>query len=1350
MWLVNAALRHPYTVWVGMLLVTALGLLSYRRTPTDILPALKVPVVVVFASYRGMPAPDMEQTVTAILERALTRCDHLDHLESRSLLGISIISVYFRPNVSGDVASSQVIALVNGEMQNLPPGMLPPSVLNYDASAIPVGNLVISSRTRDDKFLLDLADYQLREELAGIEGLSAAPVFGGVFRQVQIYVQPRTLESLGMSPLDVARIVNNQSQVIPTGEIRIDRQNYYVRSNAMVSRPKDFEEIPLFNDGRKIVRLKDVAEVVDGTRWRTNTVRVDGRRAVYMPLLRQAGASAVRVVDNVNAFLEELRQRDSIPDDVDIEVAFDQSVYVRDALANLRYEAIVGAGLAALVVLLFLGSLRTTWIVALSIPLSLLAAFAGLYFTGETLNIMTLGGLALVLGRVVDDSVVDVENTVRHLGMGKTPFQAALDSASEISIPVLMATVTTVIVFLPMVFMTGMGKYLFTPLAVSVALALFASYIVSRTVSPLLCARYLRRGESEGHSSLATGQERFPLWLLLGALLLAGLGLTMWIVTEYFPIPVEDWTVRERNLLVYATQAVLVAGAAGGFLVAASVLFRFGGVFDRWFRRFTHFYERTLTWALRRRVLVLLLVLFLVPPAYLAYRTVGRELFPDVDSSEFTLHLRAAGGPRVEETERQVGQIENMIRGYQASAEELGRELARCKLLADDEHLEAIRAANPEHRELIDQMLGVARDKASLERLAAAHQGATFDIPGVIPPEDMNLALSNVGISSRWSAIYTPNNGPHAAFIRVQLRSGFAGRSTPTITYVNRLRDRLKRRYPTHDFFFETGGMIRRILNNGALAPIEVQIGGRDHEFRRHISRTLHREISQLASVHDAHSPQAIDLPQLRIVVDRAKASQPGLTESDVIRNVIVALMSSAQIAPNFWIDPSTGNPYFIGVQYPEYEVGGIRTLEEIPITSGRGPGTKYEVRSTNPDPLARPWSSASRTSPVVRLEDVATIERGMGPVEVYHYAANRVSQLFVSVSDKDMAGVAHDVETVVRTFPLRYALDRLPQDKKELRDDPGFCRQLDRYLRERDGTAARKLRKTIKQERGVDPEAIRLPRGVGLKVHGEIETMRNSFQEMAFSLTLAVLLVYLVMAAQFASWLDPLIMIVAAPLGLIGVAFTLWLTDTSLNIQSCMGVLMMVGISVSNSVLVVEFANRQRESGMGLRDAIITASCVRLRPILMTTIATLVALAPMAIHLHPGDEMNLPLARAVIGGLAGSTLLTLYVVPILYYMLKPRRGLMVTLEGHGPVPADAPPPEDPAATFVRSMPVSDWGEAAFAWPEGSAGPGGEGQGSKEGPRSEEGSGASPAPPPPHSPGQRTKEQGPEHGRSEP
>jgi multidrug efflux pump subunit AcrB len=875
----------------------------------------------------------------------------------------------------------------------------------------------------------------------------------------------------------------------------------------MALSPKEFEDIPLFSDGRKIVRLRDVAEVIDGTRWRTNVVRVDGRKAVYMPLLRQAGASAVRVIDRVQDFLTELHHRGTIPDDVEVEVAFDQSQYVRDSLDNLRTEALLGAALAALMVLLFLGSLRSTWIVALSIPLSVLAALVGLYYMGATLNIMTLGGLALVLGRIVDDSIVDVENTARHLAMGKTPFQAALDSAREVSVPILMATVTTTIVFVPLTFMTGMGKYLFTPLALSVVLALAASYVVSRTVSPLCCSRFLRVPRAGEDRS----DERCPTWIPVVGVLAALLGLAAWLVWQFVPLRLSEMAPATRRWVVTGYHGLIVVGLAGAALLAIAVVFWVSPAFHRFFRFLTRAYQRLLIGCLRWRWTVLAIIVALVIPAALVLRHIGQELFPEVDSSEFTVHVRVAGGPRVEETERQVEQIESVIRE-------------------------------------------------------------------VVPPDDLALLLGNVGISSRWSAIYTTNNGPHSAFIRVQLRSGFAGRTTPTLTYVERLRERLRERFPTCGFYFETGGMIRRILNAGALAPIEVQVIGRDNEQRRRVAGQLNRLISDLPGVEDTYLPQGIDLPQFRIRVDRARATQLGLSEGDVVRNVITALMSSAQIAPNFWIDPSTGNPYLISVQYPEYAVTGLQTLEEIPITAGGAPG---------------------KGAPVCRLRDVATVEREQGPIEVYHHAVDRVSQLFVNVADNDLAGVAAEVQKIVH--------------------------------------------------------GLKLPRGIRVHMRGEIHAMRESFREVAFSLCFAVALVYLLLAAQFASWVDPLIMLVAAPLGLIGVSFTLWATGTSLNIQSCMGVLMMIGISVSNSVLLVEFANRLRATGLATREAIVKAAVTRLRPILMTSLATIVSLLPMAIHLRPGDEMNLPLARAVIGGLAGSTVLTLLAVPVLYILLKPR-----------------------------------------------------------------------------------------------
>jgi multidrug efflux pump subunit AcrB len=1179
MWLVNGALRHRYTVYVGMLLVFILGAVSYQRTPTDILPTLKAPVVVVYASYRGMPAPDMEQSVCSVLERSLTRCDHLEHIESRSLLGACIIRLFFRPEVNADVATSQVISLVQTEMQNMPPGMLQPTIIKYDATAIPVGNLVISSNSRSDRDLLDLADTRIREELANIEGLASAPVFGGVLRQVQIYVDPRALEAHALSPMEIARIVNTQSQIIPTGETRIGPQTYYVGSNSMVQYPRDFEKIPLRNVRDQVVRLGDVATVRDDERWRTNTVLVDGRRAVYMPLLRQAGASAVTVVDNVQKFLPELHKR-GLPEDVRVEVAFDQAEYVRDALRNLRLESLTGAVLASLVVLLFLGSLRCTWIVALSIPLSILAAFLGLYFTGHTLNIMTLGGLALVLGRVIDDSIVDVENTVRHLGMGKTPLQAARDSAEEIAVPVLMATVTTVVVFLPITFMTGLGKYLFTPLAVSATFAMFASYFVSRTVSPLYCSLYLR-AESE--------PERLPRFLFLAGLVLAVVGLGVPAATRWAPLltTLPSWADRALawpflHLPPWLLQGLAVLGAVGGVIVGVRVLFGVSGRFQRFFARVATVYERTLRLGLRYRYAVVGVVVLLCVLTYWCYRQTGQELFPEVDAGEFTIHMRATGGPRVETTEKQVNQIEDLVRE-------------------------------------------------------------------IIPKGDIEMILSNIGINARWSAIYTPNNGPHAAFIRMQLRSGFAGRKTSATEYVERIRQRLHTEFPGDDFFFETGGMIRRILNQGSVSPIEVMVHGRDPVLRRTLTRQLDRRIARVPHVKDTYMPQGMDLPQYSVNVNRDEAQLLGFNQTDAIRNVITTLMSSAQLAPNFWIDPETGNPYFIGVQYPQYLLRDKHTLEAIPISGER-------MRSDG-------------TRPRARLDQLAQIDRTQGPSEIYHYDLDRVSQIFVSVGDQHMTTVATEIEHIVAEFPLKYALDKLPPARRNLADDSAFREKLEAYLHEEEDVKRRDaLAREIRATYQIDLAELRLPPGVRFTVRGEIRSMRESFAEMAFSLwppsalLLAVVLLYLLMAAQFASWRDPLIMIVAAPLGLIGVMITLWLTGMSLNIQSFMGILMMIGISHSNSTLIVDFANRMRRGGHDTLTAIVAASRIRLQPILMTSLATVLGLLPLAIHLHPGDEMNLPLARAVIGGLFSSTLLTLFVVPILYVLLKP----------HGPEPAEA------------------------------------------------------------------------------
>jgi multidrug efflux pump subunit AcrB len=719
-------------------------------------------------------------------------------------------------------------------------------------------------------------------------------------------------------------------------------------------------------------------------------------------------------------------------------------------------------------------------------------------------------------------------------------------------------------VFVPLVFMQGVGKYLFTPLAVSAALAMFASYFVSRTVSPLYCSRALRPH---------TEHESLPWKAFLWIALVAAVGLTFWLLE---PLLLQG-LLRLRlpwggTVLRGAVHLLSAAGIGAGIFTALAPvmvgLFWLAGPFNRVYEGVAGLYERALRLCLRRRVIVPALVLAALAPAIWCFSRLGQELFPEVDSGEFTVHVRLSGGPRVEETERQVAEIEDLVRE-------------------------------------------------------------------VVPEEDLELILANVGISSRWSAIYTENNGPHAAFLRVQLRSGFAGRRTPAGVYVERLRERLAQRYPGDDFFFESGGMIRRILNQGSVAPIEVQVFGRDQEVRRAVTRQLNAQIARLPQVLDTYMPQGMDLPQLRVEVDRTRAAQLGFSQTDVIRNVITALMSSAQIAPNFWLDPESGNPYYIGVQYPERLVENIWTLENVPISSER---------------TGRALGRSGADRPTVRLlRDVARLERVQGPVEAYHYDVNPVSQLLVSVAGNDLAGVASQVERLVDRPPLEYALDNLPENREHLPDDEQFLQRLGKYLKK--GTPAQ--REAMRKDYGVDPERLKLPPGVRVQVRGEVSAMRHSFSEMAFSLMLAVLLVYLLMVALFQSFRDPLIVIVAAPLGLIGVAWLLWATDTSLNIQSLMGVLMMVGISVSNSVLLVEFANGLLAAGHDPVAAVVDACRIRLRPILMTTLATIAGLLPMALHLRPGDEMNVPLARAVIGGLTGSTLLTLFAVPVLYVLLK-------------------------------------------------------------------------------------------------
>ncbi|MBI1747500.1 MAG: efflux RND transporter permease subunit, partial [Acidobacteria bacterium] len=779
----------------------------------------------------------------------------------------------------------------------------------------------------------------------------------------------------------------------------------------------------------------------------TNIVHVDGKRQVYIPIYRQPGANTIQAVEGVKAAIPRIAAR--IPSGINLDVIFDQSHYVREAIAGLETEGLLGALLASFMVLIFIGSFRSMVIIFLSIPLSVLAAFIGLYFTGDTINAMTLGGLALAVGRLVDDSIVVLENTHRHLKMGKGARAAARDAAEEVAMPVLVSTITTIVVFAPVIFLYGMGKYLFTPLALAVAFSMMASYVIAMTVVPATMAYLYRRRPTED--------------------------------ADEGPSASEAETTEERP-----------AAQPGGIF----------GYFDRAFEMLRMGYESTLDWALghRRRVLIVAGVLFI--GALALYPRIGRELFPQVDAGQFMIRVRGSSGTRVEEMEKLIERIEAALR----------------------------------------------------EEIAG---------------RDRKTIISNIGVLYDWPAAYTPNSGPQDAFINVQLTPERTQRAQD---YVAKLRRDLPERFPGVELAYDTGGLLTAALNFGLPSPINIQVEGNDLRVARALAEQIQSLVENIPGTADVRIQQRLDYPQIDVNVDRVKAAYLGLTQQDVVKNAVSALNSSINFDPAFWIDDKTGNHYFVGVQYPEDRINAKETLENIPLTG---------AMSGHP----------------TLLRNIAEFKRSTGPLEVNHVNIVRVIDVFSNVQGRDVGSVAGEIQQAIAT--------------------------------------------------------LKLPAGYRVQMRGEVASMAESFQSLSFGLLLATVLVYLVMVAQFRSFLDPFIIMFAVPLGLIGVILILLLTGTTVNIQSFMGVIFMVGISVSNSILLVEFANRRRSEGQSIREAVIQAGGIRLRPILMTSLAAVIGLLPMALGVGHGAEANMPLARAVIGGLTISTVLTLLVVPVLYTLLK-------------------------------------------------------------------------------------------------
>ncbi len=1076
--LIRFSLGNPRATTVLTLTIVLFGAVALALIPADILPVYKSPAVQVLTFYNGMAATTVESSITARMERGTGQSAGMARQESRSLLGVSIIRNYYADDIDPGSALTQVNSLVSTEIPTLPPGTLPPVVMPYDPTAsTPVCIVALNSRTQDESVLYDAARYQVRVMIMASRGANAPVVYGGKIRTILAYLDRGRLQARGLSPVDVMHALDRFNVFLPAGDARIGGVDYALDSNAMYATVDSMAEVPIRTDADgRMVFLKDVAKPKDAAVIQTNVVRVDGRRQVYVPVYRQQGYSTLDVVGNLKAQLPDLKARLTTPD-VDLKVVMDQSVYVRSAIESLAEEGILGAVLCSLVILLFLGEWRMTLIAVMTIPVAVLGAVAGLYGLGQTINVMTLAGLALAIGPLVDSAIICLENTHRHLGLGAKPKEAAYLGASEVALPELVATLCTLLVLLPLALMPGLGAFLFRPMFFAVALAMGVAYLLSRTFVPARCAAWLRghraepveshahdyehRNEHENPPPKSAAGRLFARW---ESLLDAGIGAYTRVVAALLP------------------RRLWVVGGAFGALAVTVVLFGPG---------------------------------------------LRREFFPEVDAGAFEIFVRAPSGTRLERTEEKVAAVEQFVK----------------------------------------------------------------DTTG----DDLELVISDTGLTPNWSAAYTPNAGPMDSVVRVQLKHD---RSRSAQEYVDLLRKGFAAdpKFGALEFAFDAGGMIRSAMNEGASTPLNVRVTGKDKVKARKVADAILKEVRGIDGVVDARVVQRLDYPQYVIEVDQSKAAALGLNQADVMQNVVSAFNSSVQFNKrNFWIDPKSNNNYFVGVQYPEEDIQSLDTVLDVPITS--------------------PVQKAP-----IPLRNVATLRRAAVPAEINHTNLQVQTDLTMGVHGRDLGHVADDVTRVL----ARYG---------EARPDGGWT--------------------------PFDPDAKdkKVMEGARVVLAGEYQKMLQTFRFQAFGMVGAVVLIYFLMVALFRSYLTPLVVLSAVPIGVTGVVLMLWATGTALNVQSLLGVIFMVGIVVSNTVLLTDFAENVRKADrVSPAEAIRRAAAVRVRPVVMTALATVFALVPMALGLARGSEANVPLGRAVLGGLLAGLATTLFVVPCVYTLVVPDR----------------------------------------------------------------------------------------------
>jgi multidrug efflux pump subunit AcrB len=1110
MWLIKASLRNPYMVATLVFMILVLGVISLVNIPVDILPVFKAPAVQVLTYFQGMPASSVEKTITNRIERWVKDAPGVRLVESKSVPGVSIVKLYFRDDIDGNAALTSVNSLALGTLPNLPPNTLPPVVMPFDPTGtLPLGLLTVSNPTMDEAHVKDMARIDVRNMLGPVSGCIAPVVVGGKDRTVLIYLRPKDMEARGLSPIDVVRALQKGNLMVTPGTAYFGANQVLLDSNAMVENVKDLERVPIRIEAGQEVTLGDVGWADDSSSIQTSRVRINDRSEVYIPIYRQQGASTLAVANGVRARIPFMEER--LPKGTKLEFVMDQSVYVREAIHSLIEEGIIGAVLVSIMILIFLGNFRMTVIATLSIPLALLGAIIGLYVTGNTINAMTLGGLALAIGPLVDDAIVELENNHRNYHLGKSRIRAALDGCAEVMVPVLVATCTTVIVLAPLALMPGMGGFLFRPLALAVAFAMGTSFLLSRTFVPMMCAKFLpdehraRQGAAPETPNLENGNETAPLgWF--GHLL------------EWFSPASHIPGVNDDSKSWFSHQHHKI---------------------EAFLNHVTRRYEALLAWALahRRQVLTVVALLF-VGSLFLTFG-IGREFFPQVDAGQITLYVRTPSNLRLDASEKRIIGVEKFL----------------------EEH---------------------------------------------IPASEREMIVSEIGLDPDWSAAYTANSGQQDAVIRVQLNER---RTKSAQEYAIALRHLVNddKRFSDLRVSFDTGGMVSTALNYGASSPIDIEIQGGTSKQAQELAKQIREQVAGVRGAADVRVLQRRDAPYLIIDVDRQKAASAGLSAQDVIEQVVAAMNSSVSISRNFWIDIKSGNQYFVGVQFPEDPDRSIEDMLNIVAT-----GTNQR----NP----------------VKLDTLVRLRRRQGAVEINHAGLYPVTNVLVNTENRDIASVAAAIE------------------------------------------------KRLKR--------IEVPEGMHVQFKGEYLRMNESFRSLAIGMALAAILVYLLQVALFRSWVGPFIIMFTVPLGIIGVLAMLFVTRTTLNVQSEMGVIFLVGIAVNNGVLLVEFANKQRKLGAPIYKAITIAAAIRFRPILMTFLATFLDLIPMAIGLGKGSEANVPLARAVVGGLLTSTCLTLFVVPIMYtLLLRENTGAESDIEAEL---ADVPDVAPPVPTPVPAATITD------------------------------------------------------------